>query len=227
MVDWKKTAGRVAETVADIATPWFLSSGGLNSNEEAELARIRALGDADFQRRAQLRATEPAVPKGNMAKYGELASRAAKATVRYAPAVIDKAEQALAKVSGGKVSKVTDLAGYVGSNPARLKVASEALLRSGIMLGDVLPRDLIGNDVQLMQIRQSAESLVKGLQGQYLQGSDRTLAQGQAAIAADVLRKKRVKAALSVYGSAETYFLCHPNGGIPAEDFAWYQAVGR
>lgn len=227
MAKWRKRASEIAATVFDVATPWFLTSGSLNSNEDAELARYRALGDAHFQREAQLRATAPAAPKGNMAKYGELAKRAATATVRYAPAVIDKAEQALSKVSGGKVSKVTDLADYVGSNPARLKVASEALLRSGVMLGDVLPRDLIGNDVQLIQIRQSAEGLVRTLQGQYLQGSDRSLAQGQAAIAADVLRKKRVKAALGVYGNADTYFLCHPNGGIPAEDFAWYQALNR
>jgi hypothetical protein len=139
--------------------------------------------------------------------------------------VYETANAALASVSGGKVKDVADIGNYVGNNPGRLKVASEALLRSGVMLGDVLPRDLVGTDQNLIAIRASAEKLVSNLQAQFLAGSDRSLVQGVDGAAADVLRKKRVKAVLGTYGSEENYFLCHPGGGVPAEDFAWYRAV--
>lgn len=226
----------VASLVLDAITPWYLSSGELNVGEEAELERVRALGAAQVAARAQasaksqpkstLRATVPVSDEGKqMAKYAAVANKAMKATTKYGPAVYEKANAALATVTGGKVKDVTDLGSYVGNNPGRLKVASEALLRSGVMLGDVLPRDLIGNDQNLIAIRASAEKLVSSLQAQFLAGSDRSLIQGVDGAAADVLRKKRVKAVLGTYGSEENYFLCHPGGGVPAEDFAWYRAV--
>jgi hypothetical protein len=226
----------VASLVLDAATPWYLTSGELNVGEEAELERIRALGDAQIAARARasaksqpkstLRATVPVSDEGKqMAKYAAVASRAAKAVGKYGPSVYETANAALASVSGGKVKDVADIGQYVGNNPGRLKVASEALLRSGVMLGDVLPRDLVGTDQNLIAIRASAEKLVSNLQAQFLAGSDRSLVQGVDGVAADVLRKKRVKAVLGTYGSEENYFLCHPGGGVPAEDFAWYRAV--
>jgi hypothetical protein len=153
------------------------------------------------------------------------AQAAARAAVKYAPAVYQKAKETLAAVSAGKVTLPENVASYVGNSPQRLKIAVDAMVRSGISPDDVLPRDLIGNDKTLAMIRGAADQLAKSLQTQYAAGSDKTLQQGEAAIAADALRRKRVEAALGVYGSGQNYFLCHPNGGIPAEDFAWYRAV--
>jgi hypothetical protein len=154
-----------------------------------------------------------------------LAARAGQVAVKYAPVVYEKAKNALSAVTAGQVQAPEQIVSYVGNSPQRLKIAAEALVRSGVDVNDVLPRDLIGSDKTLQQIRSAADKIAGSLQAQFASGSDKTLNQGGEAIAADALRRTRVEAALSVYGSGKRYFLCHPNGGIPAEDFAWYDAV--
>jgi hypothetical protein len=154
-----------------------------------------------------------------------VAQAAGRAAVKYAPVVYQKAQEALKAVTGGKEATPEAIAEYVGNSPQRLKIAAEALVRSGISPNDVLPSDLIGRDKTLQVIRLAADRIAQSMQQQFAAGSDKTLAQGEGGIAADALRRRRVEAALGVYGSATNYFLCHPNGGIPAEDFAWHRAV--
>lgn len=154
-----------------------------------------------------------------------VAARAAQVAARYGPAVVARTQELLKQATANKVSTPAEVPAYVGNSPQRLKVATEALIRAGVRPDDVLPVDLVGQDKTLLAIRASAEAIVNSLQNRFQSGSDKTLQHGEAAIAADALRRKRVEAALGVYGSADRYFLCHPNGGIPAEDFVWYRAV--
>lgn len=157
-----------------------------------------------------------------IAQAAQLAVRGA---VRYAPAIVDAAKRELSKVTNGKVNDITDLISYVGGNASRMKVATEALVRSGVKVDDILPVDVVGNDAQLQRIRASALTLVGSLQTRFAQGSDTTLAGPVDQIAKDALRKERVQTVLRVYGSQKAYFLCHPNGGVPPEDFVWYERV--
>jgi len=157
-----------------------------------------------------------------------LAIRAGTVVAQYAPAVYDKAKSYLAAATSGKVAAPTAqaLAAYVGNSQQRLTVVGDALIRSGMSVNDVFPKDLIGSDQALMALRASAEKLAVSLRGQFDAGADKVVS-GQSGdmIVADVIRVKRVKAVLSVYGSADNYFLCHPNGGVPAGDFAYVRAM--
>jgi len=163
-----------------------------------------------------------------MPNYSEIAAKAAAAARRYAPAVVDKAKSTLAQVTNNKVSDLNGLRSYVGDSPERLKVVSEALLHSGVMLGDVLPRDVIGTDVALVQIRNSAEKLIVNMRAQYEGSRDHTMDLTDDQIAADVIRKQRVRAALQIFGSETNYFILNPkNGAISANDFVWYNTLFR
>lgn len=154
-----------------------------------------------------------------------VAARAGQLAVKYAPAVLRKAETALTAATAGKVQSPGQIASYVGSSPQRLAVAAQALVRSGVNPDDVIPQDLIGKDRTLANIRAGADRIAAELQAKFAAGSDRTLNQGESGIAADALRRKRVEVALSICGSAERYFLLVPSGGIPVEDFVWYRTV--
>lgn len=163
----------------------------------------------------------------NMADVKTIASRAKDVTLKYAPSVLNSVNEYLNKATGGKVTNVTDVTSYVGNDAARLRVTTEAMLRGGVAIDDILPKDLTGSNQQLTKLREVGLALVATLGSQYDRGSDKSLAQGPANIAADVLRKKRVRAVIDVYGTKENYFLCHPNGGVPVEDFVWYDQVIR
>lgn len=207
------------------AIPWYLTPGTLNGNEDAELAKRRLLPPTvDRPKQGKVGATSTGETMG---KYADVARRAAEAAQKYAPAVVSTMNTTLDAVTGGKVKSANELGTYVGNNPARLKVATEAMLRSGINMGDVIPRDLVGNDKNMMAIRASAERLVSTLQQRFDAGSDKTLDQGVDNTVADLMRRKRVEAVRSVYGNEASYFLCHPNGGVPTSDFAWYDTVIR
>lgn len=152
---------------------------------------------------------------------------AARAAAKYGPAVLDQARAQLAKVTGGKVTDPANVAAYVGNSPQRMSVVAGAMVRSGFRVEDVLPADIVGEDKHLQQIRASAMEIVGRMQNQYAAGSDKSLQQSSSDIAADMLRVERVKTALNVFGSARAYTLCMPNGGIPADDFVWYDRVVR
>lgn len=211
----------------ELLVPWQLQGSSLNGDEAEELRRRRQLPATITPNPTQLRGTVPAANtrKKTMANYADIARRAAEAAKKYAPEVIDRTKLALRQVTNGKVSSLDQVGSYVGNNPARMKVTTDAMLTSGIMLGDVLPRDVIGMDEQLQQIRRSAELLVDKLRTRFDSGSDKTLVTDESQIAADVLRKKRVQVALQIFGSPANYFLVNPNGGIPAQDFSWYASM--
>lgn len=208
--------------------PWQLKPPSLNKDEDSELARRRQMAPTITSKPSfSLRATVPAKERQSMGVISTVATKASSALSKYSPAVIEEAKKQLGLATGGKAD-VANLTAYVGESPARLKVATESLLRSGVMLGDVLPRDLVGTNAQLKEVRASAETLVGMLRAAVGARGDHTLSQDASLankIATDALMKKRVKAALEISGTAERYFLAFPNGGIPMGEFTWYQQI--
>jgi hypothetical protein len=157
-----------------------------------------------------------------------LAVAAGSAAVKYAPAVYDAAKSALSKATGNKVTDPANIATYVGNNASRMTVVADALIRSGVAVDDIFPHDLVQSNPNLRLMRDSALRLATTLKAQFDAGSDKIVKpQSSDEMAADVVRVKRVRAVLDVYGSAEKYFLCHPNGGVPATDFAYVQAMSK
>jgi hypothetical protein len=157
-----------------------------------------------------------------------LAAAAGRAAVQYGPAVYDMAKNALAKATNGKVSDPKDVASYVGGSPQKMTLVANALIRSGVNPNDIFPSDIVATQPALQAMREGAMRLAANLQQQFNAGADRVIP-GQSAndAAADAIRLKRVRAVLEVYGNEEKYFLCHPNGGVPASDFAYYKMVQR
>lgn len=141
---------------------------------------------------------------------------------KYSPAIMAQARSLLAKATGNKAVSLDALPKYVGNSPERLSVVTGALVRAGFRPDDLVPADLAGTNAALMQVRETLLRTAGQMQQTYDLGSDRTLNND---VEGDVIRKKRVQVALRVYGSEEAYFLCHPTGGIPRADFAWYNAV--
>lgn len=146
---------------------------------------------------------------------------------RYAPVVIDKANDLLKKVTSGRVKNVTDVVPYVGGSPERLAVVARAVANAGVAPDDILPADLVGTNDQLSKIRDSIVRVVMQQRDAYDAGTqDRLKQMGNATDAAgDVLKKNAVEAVYRVYGSEDAYFLCHPNGGVPREWFGWYKSL--
>lgn len=205
------------------------ANGTVVTHEEDNIDFALLYWDTQKRNGYQMLTPRPVKPTTGetMGKYANVARRAAEATQKYAPAVVSTVNSTLAAVTGGKVATAEEVSSYVGNNPARLKVTTEAMLRAGINMGDVIPRDLIGNDKNMMAIRTSAERLVATLQQRFEAGSDKTLDQGVDNAVADLMRRKRVEAVRGIYGNEAAYFLCHPNGGVPPSDFAWYDTVIR
>lgn len=156
-----------------------------------------------------------------------IAAQAARVAAQYAPAIRDAANRALAQATSGRAAVTDVVPKYVGADPRRLSTVVQAMTTAGMSLRDLMPDDLIGDDAVLRSIRAQAAALVGGMQESYAKGSDRSLGGGASDTAADMLRRARVEAVFRVYGNEDVYFLCHPNGGVPADDFAWYKAVIR
>lgn len=153
---------------------------------------------------------------------------AGSAAVRYGPSVVDAASNMLKKATGGKLTSLTDIPKYVGNNPARMQVVADSLVRSGFDVNDVFPEDIASTKPELRMMREAGLRLQATLKQQFDSGADKVLGSQTADQAvADILRIKRVKTVLSIYGTAEKYFLCHPNGGVPSSDFAYYEAVRK
>lgn len=152
-----------------------------------------------------------------------VAQGAAALATKYGPSVVSSAGTLLKKATGGKVNSLSDIPGYVGNSASRLKIAANALVRSGIAPDDIYPSDVTAKDQRLLALRQEAEGLANGLRAQFEAGSDHTLDSNS--IPAIVISLKRTKAALEVYGSEERYFLVNPKGGIPAGEFALRRAI--
>jgi len=156
--------------------------------------------------------------------YAQVVQTAGQLATKYGPQVAELARKQLAKATGNKATPET-LGSYLGNSPQRLKIATEAMALAGVNVNDLIPEDVAGNNRIFAQIRASAINLVGSMQARYDAGSDKTLSSGQDDIAKDELRRERVKAALRVFGSSKAYFLCIPNGGIPVEDFVWYERI--
>lgn len=154
--------------------------------------------------------------------YAQAAQLAGTAVTRYAPKVLELAKAGLAQATSGRVKDVAAVGQYVGKSPERLSIVAGALARAGVRVDDIISVDAAGSDAKLAAIRSGLLASVSNMQNRYDSASDDSLPQG---VEGDIMRKKRVQTALRVYGSEEAYFLCHPNGGIPRGDFAWYAAV--
>lgn len=156
--------------------------------------------------------------------YQNVAKAAISATSRYAPRVIEAAKTGIAKATSGRVKDLDAVPAYVGRSPERMSVVAGAMALAGVNVNDILSVDAAGSDQKLLAIRETLLNSVSGMQSRYDAQADNSLPEG---VEGDILRKKRVQTALRVYGSEEAYFLCHPNGGIPRADFAWFAAVIR
>lgn len=109
-----------------------------------------------------------------------------------------------------------------------IRVAAEAAVRAGVNPEDLISAAAIKADPKLAQMRASLNKLALELANKQVNDGDKTLSMtGDDDIAKDLLRRRRVAMALRIFGSAEAYMLVIPNGGIPPEDFAWYESVIR
>lgn len=156
----------------------------------------------------------------------QAAVAAGSAVVKYAPAVYDKGMELVAKATSGRVKSAADIVSFVKDDPRKLSVVAGALAAGGVAPNDIIPRDLAGQNAQLAQIRATIEGVAVQMRNKYDGGSNSVVAATDIDTARDVLRKEAVQAVLAVYGSADTYFKCHPNGGVPRSDFAWYRSMG-
>lgn len=154
-----------------------------------------------------------------------LAVAAGNAAVQYGPKAYDAAKAMLAKATGGKVTSAEQIVNYVGKSQQRLTVVADSLIRSGIAADAIFPEDIVQSQPQLQAMRQAALGLAATLKSAYDQNAVRLNSPSTAeSAAADVLRIKRVNAALEVFGSEEKYFLAQR---VPAEDFAHVRAMKR
>lgn len=155
-----------------------------------------------------------------------LVALAASTAVQYAPAVYEKAKKLLRDATKSKVSAAADIVPYVGSNPQRLTVVADSLVRAGVDPNSIFPMDIVQVSPQLMKMRVAALALAQSLKAEFDAGEDKVLPSKAAADAVgDAFRLLRTQVAISVYGSERNYFLCHPTGGIPATDFAYARAM--
>ena len=244
MSEFRKGLGNLVEGLI----PWHLQPSSLNENEEQMLHEKRTMAPtidrtsrpavyaADFkskglQGRGEIVATnQPAPARPAPARKGWL-SRATNAAGslydRYGNEIIAEAETKLQSVTGGKVTSLSDVPNYIGKDPQRASIVAGAASAAGINPRDIIPDDVIGSNPVLAQVMAEAEATFVAMQNKYAAGSDRTLAgpTRKPDTANDVIRRRRVEAVLSVYDTEEKYFLCHPNGGVPVEDFVWYRTV--
>lgn len=157
-----------------------------------------------------------------------IASAAASAVAKYGPGAYEAAKTMLVKATNGKVSSPTQLVEYIGKSPQRLTVATDALVRSGSSVDEIFPVDIVRTNPTLMMMRNAAQELAVSLKGQFDAGADKVIGAASSDDAAkDVIRITRVQAVLRIYGDEKTYFLCHPNGGVPAGDFAHVRALQK
>lgn len=153
-----------------------------------------------------------------------LGTQAASLATRYGPTVVASATELLRKTTGGKLAAITPQAvnSYVNGNPARAQVVTEQLVRAGFDMDDLLPESLVTDSAELAKLRADVQNVVGMFANRVRAGAFNELAPAGDDAARDVLRVKRVKAALSVYGSKEQYFASQ---GLSPEDFTWYDRV--
>lgn len=157
-----------------------------------------------------------------------VASAAASAVAKYGPGSYEAAKNMLAKATNGKVSSPSQLVEYIGKSPQRLTVATDALVRAGASVDDIFPADVVRTNPTLMMMRNAAQELAVSLKAQFDAGADKVVGPADVSDAAkDVIRISRVQAVIRIYGDEKTYFLCHPNGGVPAGDFAHVRALQK
>lgn len=156
----------------------------------------------------------------------QAATAASSAAVKYAPAVYEQGMKLVSKATSGRVKSAGDIVDFVKTDPRKLSVVASALATAGVSPDDLVSKDLAAVNPQLAQIRATIERIAASQRDQFDRGSDQIVAASDSDTARDVLRKQRVSAVLAVYGSADAYFLCHPNGGVPRADFAWYKSMG-
>lgn len=225
------------DSVVGFITPWHLQPGSLNSREAEELARRRSM-PMTITSQAPLGVNPKAVKAGKeglpLSKgktTGKLMDGAttllSNLVDRYGDQVITVAENQLAKATNGNIRSPQAVPAYVGNDRSRAMVAVGALASAGIHPDHILPEDVVGQNPILAAIRQEAMNTFTRMQSQFNRGSDKTLQIAPSGIANDKIRRKRIEAVLAIYGTKEAYFLCHPNGGVPVEDFTWYDQVIR
>ena len=131
----------------------------------------------------------------------------------------------LVAATGGRVDDVAQVQQFIKTDAGKAKVVLEAAAVAGVPVNQLFPVGMVNANESMRYLSDSVEKLSLNMQKRFDRGSDSSLNQGPQGIAADVIRRQRVEAVLSVYRSKDAYFLCHPMGGVPAEDFVWYETV--
>lgn len=155
-----------------------------------------------------------------------LATNAISLAKTYGPQVYEQATKMLSQTTNGKVKSMSDVVSYVGKSQQRMTVVANTLIQSGMRADEVFPLDIVQAEPSLRLLREQAVRLGERMRSAYDAGADRTVPVATPEdTVADVIRLRRAKVALEVFGSEERYFLCNPNGGIPAGDFAHLRSV--
>lgn len=205
------------EELFDSVTPWYLKSRSLNEGEVERLAAI----DRRFIHQPQMK-KGGSVATGN-AKT-QIISKVVDLVKQNGPAVAEAVMKDLNNASGGKIKSYTDVVPYATDN-RKLSIITKTAALNGVDIRQAFPTELLSSNAEYEALYNSAALLLKNMQSRYQRQEDETLRQGAEGIAKDIARKKRVQAVLNTYGHEDSYFLCHPNGGIPSEDFIWFRAV--
>lgn len=153
-----------------------------------------------------------------------LGTQAASLATRYGPSVVSAAQDLLRKSTGGKVAQITPTAinSYVNGNATRGQVVVEQLVRAGFDVDDLLPQSLVTADADLAKLRADVINVVGAFASRVKAEAFNEFAPAGDDVARDVLRTKRVKSALAVFGSKDAYFACQ---GLSPDDFVWYDRV--
>lgn len=150
------------------------------------------------------------------------------ATLAADPRVIDVVAKNLPAITNGKVKTAKDIVPYVSNNPSKLKAVVDWFARATpFKRDDLMPPDLVRSDI-VRQIAQGVGQIHGDLNAAFMRGASTAIqVHTPRSTAEDVIRIRRIKTVLDVYGTWERYKLCHPNGGVPDEDYAFFVSMRK
>lgn len=146
------------------------------------------------------------------------------------PAVRAKAADLLRRATGGRLTAAStpeDVTKFAASNPGRFAVVAETMVKAGVAPSTMVSDDMVGSAAEMRMLREQLDKVAAGLRQRFDAGSASPYSPAMADITKAALAMRQVRAVLDVYGTRERYFLCHPNGGVPAESFVLYETMKR
>lgn len=148
------------------------------------------------------------------------------ATLATDPRVTDVVAKQLPKLTNNKVKSGADIKKYVGQEPSKLKMMTDFFARQNVFPRDqIIPPDLVRSDL-VKQIDAGVGEITQSLNQAFAKGVSVAIpVHHPRDIAQDKMRIERVKAVLSVFRTWQIYKLAIPNGGVPDEDYVFYNAM--